>query len=161
MILRGAAVISLMVFLSACAAIDVNMGSYYMAPRPDCPVEVADRTATPDVIQGSTSAYRISPPVRDLLRSKLCQSEPVLSSAGGGKVAVTITSISMSSFGFAGSDQMLTMAGSVGMGGTDRHVQSYGTVESGILPSTRWPIILNSALDNFVKQAEEAAVGRK
>jgi len=160
-ILRGGAVILLMVILSACAAIDVNMGPYYVAPRSDCPVEVADRTATPDLIQGNAYAYRISPAIRELLRSKLCRSEPVLSAAAGGKPAVTITGLTISSYGFAGSDEMLTMTGSVRLQGADRHVQSYGTVESGVLPSTRWHIILNSALDNFVKQVEETAAGRR
>jgi len=160
-ILRGGAVILLLVILSACSAIDVNMGPYYVAPRSDCPVEVADRTTTPDLMQGNAYTYQISPPVRQLLRSKLCQSEQVLSAAAGNKLAVTITGLGISSYGFAGSDQMLTMTGSLRLQGADRHIQSYGTVESGVLPSTRWHIVLNSALDNFVKQVEEVAGGRR
>ena len=162
MVLKGMAVISLLVFLSACAVIDVNMAPYYTAPRPDCPVEVADQRADPGLIQGNATSYLITPSLRDLLQSKLCQSAIVLSSASAdNRLAVTITGLSISSFGFAGSDQMLTMVGTVRIGGSNRNVRSYGTVESGVLPSTRWPIILNSAMDNFVMQVEEGLPGQK
>jgi hypothetical protein len=160
-VLKEMAVISLLFFLSACAVIDVNMAPYYAAPRPDCPVEVVDQRADPGLIQGNAASYLISPPVRDLLHSKLCRSAIVLSAAAADrKLAAAITGLSISSFGFAGSDQMLTMVGTIRLGGVNRNVQSYGTVESGVLPSTRWPIILNSAIDNFVKQVEEGLPGQ-
>ena len=162
MVLKGMAVISLLLFLSACAVVDVNMAAYYTPPRPDCPVEVVDQRVDPGLIQGNATSYHISPSVKDLLYSKLCQSPIVLNTAtADNKLAVAITGLSISSFGFVGIDQMLTMVGAVRIAGVNRHVQSYGTVESGVLPSTRWPIILNFAMDNFVKQVEEGLPGQK
>jgi hypothetical protein len=161
MILRGTAIIAALLCLSACAVIDVNMGPYYVAPEPNCPVEVVDQRTDPGLIQGNATAYHISPSIKDLLRSKLCRNGLVVSHATADKKpAVAITELSISSFGFAGSDQMLTMSGSFRIGDTRRNIQSYGTVESGVLPSTRWPIILNSAMDNFVKQVEESLPGQ-
>ena len=161
MILRGIALMVLFLSLSACAVIDVNMSAYYKAPRPDCLVQVADQRANPELIQGNATSYLVNPSVKELLRSKLCGSEIVSGWAVAGKGAmVTINNLDISSYGFVGSDQMLTLVGSVRLGGADRRIQAYGTVESGVLPATRWPIILNSAMDNFVKQVEETMSDR-
>lgn len=150
---KGPLLLFILALLSGCTSLSVNMEPYYT--RADCSLTVVDQRPDLSTIAGSDLDFTITPPLTDVLRSKLCRSATISTYAARNPVVVLLSRLEVYKYGFAGSDKMLTITGSVEAGFQRRHVASDATIGFGRAPSFWWPALLNSALDNFVKRVEE------
>ncbi len=158
--LRNLAAASLVLLFFGCTSVNVDMSPYYAPVPVDCPVTVTDQRADPGLITGSDTNYNISPPVSEVLRSRLCRNTVIRTYVARNTLNVVITDLRVAKYGFVGSDEMLTTVGYAEVGPVRHHIQSYRTVGFAGLPATRWQALLNSSLDEFVRRVEEAIPGQ-
>jgi hypothetical protein len=154
MIIEGCTVLLALLLLSGCTALRIDMTPYYTDVS--CPLIVVDQRPALDTIVGSDIDFTISPPLRDVLRSKLCRSAALQKYTARNAMVVLITRTEVAMYGFVGSSKMLTIEGSVETGLQRLKITSHGTIGFDGLPASTWPALLNSALDDFVKKIEEA-----
>ncbi len=150
---KGLPVFFALLVLSGCTSLTVNMGPYYSPVT--CSLSVTDERPDLRTVVGSDIDFTFSPPPAEVLRSKLCRSSVVSSYLARNTMAVRLSRMEMDKSGFVGTTKLMTIEGSVETGLQRLAIVSRGTLGAEGLPPTWWPMLVNAALDDFVKQVEE------
>jgi hypothetical protein len=150
MTIRGLILIAVLMLLVGCGTVQVDMRPYYSPGG--CAVRVTDKRPDVTVIMGYGATFEISPPAGEVLYSKLCGNGAIRKYAEIRPLHVTVTELRVDKYGFEGADRIMAVVGSVESGGLGHEITAYGVAGFGGLASTVFPPLLNSALDDFVKQ---------
>jgi hypothetical protein len=139
------------VILYGCGPAIVNMHDYYKTAA--CPVTVIDMRPDQRVITGLIGeSFDISPPVKDILHSKLCNNKRINEASEANEIFVRIRDLKWHSIiRFFSGESILIIDGSLQYGGKYYEIQTSGKLDyvGGTL-SERTSLMLNEAAENFV-----------
>jgi hypothetical protein len=137
--------------------INVNMQDYYK--KIDCPVNVIDLRPDARLLNGTNILdimLDVSPPVKDIVYSRICQNSKIQRYLQKNKMTVWIRDIKFYYISHAWSiETILILDVSVQMGNDKHEIQASGKIDkAGGMSDYRIPLLLKESIDELVGKVE-------